>query len=299
MQMNHREIFKYEYKRCFFWKMQLWVLLCFCISAAFFWYEYRESEEDVLYKDIVGLYQGASSQQKIDEIKEKTAHYAQALIDHDAIANLYARNGMSDEEFEQFMEDYRHAKKYMNSWERLESNALRFEEQSSSTYFFYDTAWNKLFSNQIGVPFLLLLIPLLIPYFYLDADSGFESMGESYCNYRQIKKYRLRFALIFLLLLQVIWMAKEFVVILFTSSLPHADMSACSLSVCSEISGSVSLLLFYILRNIILLLKRILDTFLIYFLADRIKGKMQTTVIILIYLLATDWYYLELLRWLL
>ena len=299
MQMNHREIFKYEYKRCFFRKMQLWMVICFCISAAFFWYEYRESAEDVLYKDIVGLYQGASSQQIIDEIKEKTAHCAQALIDHDAIADLYARNGMSDEEFELFMEDYRHAKKYMNSWKRLEENALRFEEQSSLTYFFYDTAWNKLFSNQIGVPFLLLLISLLIPYFYLDADSGFEPMGQSYCNYRQIKKYRLRFALVSLLLLQTIWMAEEFVVILLTSSLPHADMSACSLSVCSEISSSISLLFFYILRNFILLLKRILDTILIYFLADRIKGKMQTTVILLIYLLVTDWYYLELVRWLL
>lgn len=299
MEIEPKEIFKYEYKRCFFRKMQLWMVFCFLISGALFWFEYRESNQDVLYKDIVEPYRGLATQEKIDEIKEKTAYYQQVLAIHQETSDLYARDKISDEEFDAFIKDYRHAKKYVDSWLKLCDNALRFEAQESQTYFFYDVAWGKLFANKIGWPFLFLFITLLVPYFYLDIDSKQQEIIQSYCGYPKLRQYRLRFAAISVVLLQILWAATELTVILLVSSLPDKGMSACSLSVCSQISSSVSLLQFFVLKNLLLLLKRAVDSGVLYCLSGRIKNKMVATVLLLIYLLITDMYYLELLRWVL
>lgn len=256
MQMEPKEIFKYEYKRCFFKKMQLWMLFCFLIGIALFWFEYRESQEDILYKDIVGQYQGPVTQEKMEEIKEKTAHYEQVLAREAEVLDDYARNKISDEEFNVFIEDCRHAKKYRNSWLRLQENVLRFEVQDKETYFFYDTAWGKLFANKIGWPFLFLFISLLVPYFYLDLDSKQQEIIQSYCGYPQLRRYRLGFAAVSIVLLQILWAAAELAVVLFVSSLPGKEMTVCSLAVCQKTVDSVSLLQFFVLKTMILLLKR-------------------------------------------
>lgn len=299
MPMEPKAIFKYEYKRCFSWKMQLWLLLCFLIGVALFWFEYRENQEDILYKDIVEQYQGSVTREKIDEVKEKTAHYQQVLAREMEVLDDYARDKISDEEFHVFIEDCRHAKKYRNSWLRLQENVLRFEVQDKETYFFYDTAWGKLFVNKIDWPFLLLFSSLLVPYFYLDLDSGQQEIIQSYCGYPQLRRYRLRFAAVSVVLLQILWEAAELVVALFASSLPEGGMSACSLAVCQEIGDSVSLFQFLALKNITLLLKRGVDVGVLYLLSGKIKNKMVVTVLLLIYLLVTDRYYLEVLRWVL
>lgn len=297
MPMAPKEIFKYEYKRCFFRKMRLWMVLCFLISCVFFWFEYREGEADILYKDIVGQYRGVATQEKIEEIQEKTAHYQQVLAREAEVLDDYARDKISDGEFNVFIEDCRHAKKYMNSWLRLQENALRFENQEGETYFFYDTAWGKLFANKIGWPFLFLFITLLVPYFYLDIDSGQQEIIQSYCGYPQLRGYRLRFAAVSIVLLQMLWAALELFVVLLASSLPDRGMSACSLAVCQNIGDSVSLLQFFVLKNLMLLLKRGVDVCVLHFLSGRVKNKMAATALLLIWLLITDMYYLELLRW--
>lgn len=296
MQDRQGALFRYERKRFFSIKFFIWFGLCFLVSLVLFWTEYREKEKDLLYKEIVERYQGVESPEKIDEIKEKTLYYQQSLADYRENAELYSRDQMSDEDFELFLEDYRHAKKYISGWERLHVKAIQFENCSSTEYFFYDKAWEQLFKNKISIPFILLFITLLVPYFYLDSDANLEAIGNSYCHYQKLKKNRFGLALIFVLAFQILWIIGELLIIVCTSSLPFGGASVCSLSVCDKVSDSVSLIQFYILRNILLLLKRCVDTTLLYMLADKIRHKMQTMVILILYLLATDLFYLELLK---
>lgn len=297
MSVHHRELLRYEYKRFFTWKLWIWIGICFLINIAFFVCKYRESEQDWLYQEVVEQYRGISTKEKISDIYEKTNYYSEVLGNHAAVSEEYARGKISDEKFQQFISDYKYAQHSINGWLKVQENACRFEEQGEKTYFLYDVAWEKLFSRDAEWIFVFLMLSLFVPYFYLDQDSDIHTIGESYFRYRKVKRCRLYFAMAIVTILKVLWILSEWIVILSVSSLPDAGAAVCSIAVCREVRATISLVEFYWFRNLLILIKSVLDLFFLCFLSNKMKNKMQTTVILLIYLLVTNFWCIELLKW--
>lgn len=296
MSVRCREMFRYEYKRLFSRKLWLWIGICFLLNLAGLICKYRENEDDFLYREIVEQYRGVSTEEKISDIYEKTAHYILVLENHAAVAEEYARGNVSDKEFQQFIADYKYAERSIDSWVKVQEKAGRFAEQGKTTYFFYDTAWEKLFENNADWIFLFLLMTLLVPYFYLDRDSDLYGIAKSYANYQRMEQYRLYGAVAVVLFFRITGILSELLVILSVSSLPDALSTVCSLEKCRNVGASVTLLQFYIVRNLLLLLKSVVDVFLLKFMSEKIRNKMQTTIILLIYLAVTNFYCIELLK---
>lgn len=289
----------YECKRLFPKWAWVWITICFVINIVIGIHTYQESEQDITYKEVVNQYVGISKQEKISEIYSRAEYYSQILDDHAAISEKYAKNEISDEDYAQFIADYKYAKNHLDAWLRLQENALRYEKQESTTHFLYDVSWTKLFENKIQWVFSFLMIMLLIPYFFLDRESSFYVMGESYYRYKKQERYRLYLAVAVIMLIQVLWDTSELLVLLSLSSLPNPTAPACSLEIMEQVNPKVSLLVFYVIQNITFLVKRILDVVITFFVALKCKNQMVTTVIMLVYLLVTNFYFTEFLKWIL
>lgn len=259
-------------------------------------YLYKDSEQNLLYQDVVKLYEGNSNSEIIEDIYLKTEYYVQILNEHAMISEKYARNEISDAEYEQVISDYKYAKVYINGWEKLWENAKRYEQQKKLAYFFYEVSWEKLFHNDIQWIFTFLMVILLLPYFYMDRITKFCVIGESCYNYKKQEKCRLYFAIFIMLILQILWIAVELLTVLSQSSIPYPNAAACSLKIFAEIRPTISLAQIYILQNLLLLLKRCLDVVLIFLCAKKLKSQMVTTVFSLIYLLSTNYFYIEALK---
>lgn len=296
MSIQCKEIRQYEYKRFFSKGLWCWIAICCVITIALLGYRYKENEQDTVYKEIVEQYHGIVTQEKINDIYEKTMYYSQVLNNHVLITEDYARGNISDEEFQQFMNDYKYAKRTIEGWKKICLKAEQFENQTCKTYFFYDVAWEKLFQNDIQIVSIFLISSVFIPYFYYDKESNMCCIAESYSNYQEIKKYRLHIAITWILILQILWMLVEAFMVCCMSSIPDATATVCSLETCKEVSESFSLMKFYILKNLTLLVKRVIDIFLLCFASEKLENKMQTTIIGLVYLVITNWYYIELVK---
>lgn len=296
MSAHHKEIIKYEYKRFFSWRLWIWIGACCVLNMLLWGFKYNESEQELIFKEIVEQYRGISTKEKICDIYEKTEYFSWVLDQHLVVAEDYARGDISDEEFQHFMDDYKYARKTINGWLKLYENANRFEKQANTTYFFYDVAWEKLFRNDMGCIFIFLSITLWIPYFYLDRDSALRPIEESYFNYKKIKRYRLCYAMLLGVVLQMVWTILELGIVLSMSTIPDASATVCSISVCKEVSGTISIIQFYVLKNLAFLLKRIIDVGFVYFISEKFKSKMQTTVFTLVYLAITNLGYVEILK---
>lgn len=296
MSICYKEIRQYEYKRFFSKGVWCWIAICCVITTVLLGYRYKENEQDLVYKEVVEQYHGIATQEKIRDIYEKTMYYSQVLNDHVLVTENYARGNMSDEEFQQFMDDYKYAKRTIEGWEKLCLKAEQFENQTCRTYFFYDVAWEKLFQNDIQIVLIFLISSLFIPYFYYDKESNVCCIAESFFNYQEIKKYRLRMAIVWILMLQILWMLVEICMVCYMSSIPDATATVCSIATCKDVAESFSVMKFYILKNLTLFIKRVIDILLLYFVAEKIESKMQTTIIGFAYLAITNWYYMELLK---
>lgn len=299
MSAQYKLVCKYEYKRMFSRKIWCWIVICFLVNIVLWGFKYKETEQDAIYREIVNEYTGIATKEKIDEIYQKTEYYAKVLEQHVFIAEEYAKGNVSEEEFQHFMNDYKYAKKYINGWLKLQDNAARFEIQNKNTWFFYDVGWNKLFENDVQIIFVFLFITLLIPYFYQDKDSNLCLVYESYFDYAKIKKLRVYYTIMLFGVLQVIWIVAEIGTVLFMTSIPDMASSVCSLEICTGVKDAISVIHFYAFRNLLLLLKRIIDVLFVYLMAEKLKSKMMTTIIILIYLMITNLYYVEVLKTLL
>lgn len=299
METCYKQRLLYECKRFFKKWVWLWIAICFILNIVIGIYTYQESEQDTIYKELVNQYQGSAEQKKISEIYDRAEYYSKVLDQHAQISEKYAKNKVSDEDYAQFIADYKYAKSHMDAWLRLQENAYRYEKQESVPHFLYDVSWTKLFENKIQWVFTLLMLTLLVPYFFLDRDSNFYQIGESYYGYKKQETCRLCLALTVILLLQVLWDISELLVLLSQSSLPNSNAPACSLEILRQVSPEVSLGVFYGIRNITLLIKRICDVMILFFLTSKCKNQMVTTVMILVYLLATNFYFMEFLKWIL
>ncbi len=180
--------------------------------------------------------------------------------------------------------------------ERLANHAQRFSKSDSETFFLYDVSWSKLFENHIEFPFVFLVIILFVPYFYKDYDSGFYDVSASYYRYKSVLRFRLKYSILILLVLQAVWFFTEMVIVLSLSSLPDLSSSACSLQNYMEVSSATSLLLLYIEKIGLISLANVLAIFILYFLSIKIKNKIQAAIIMIIYLPAAQYVCMELLR---
>lgn len=299
METCYKQRLFYECKRFFKKWVWLWIAICFVLNIVIGIHTYQESEQDMIYKELVNQYQGSAEQEKVSEIYDRTEYYSRILDEHAEISEKYAKNKVSDEDYAQLIADYKYAKNHMDAWLRLQENAHRYEKQEYVPHFLYDVSWTKLFENRMQWVFTFLMITLLIPYFFLDRDSNFYQLGESYYGYKKQETYRICLALAVIVLLQVLWNISELLVLLSQSSLPNSNAPACSLEILRQINPKVSLGVFYGIWNITLFIKRICDVMIAFFLSLKCKNQMATTVMILVYLLATNFYFTEFLKWIL
>ncbi|MGN0249879.1 MAG: hypothetical protein ACI4EH_00735 [Oliverpabstia sp.] len=292
MKQEYKQLLRYEYKRLF--PVSTWICIIM-FTAAFFllsWKTYEETEEDRCYREVVQEYRGIATSEKIEEIIERAEHYQTVLDTHYQTAEDYAKGKVSDEEFQDFMDDYYYAKEYISGWSKLKEHALRYQGQEQKTYFLYDTAWEKLFENKVDILFVFLMILCFIPYFYKDVDVRWKSIGESYKGYQELKKRRLFFAIFLVLVMQAVWCMGELGILLITDAIPDSHASMCSLLAGTGMREGVSLLGFYIIRTVLLLIKRIVDLLVLEFLSDHGDNKMLAAAVLLVCLLITDGGYL-------
>lgn len=283
----------FEYKRLFSNRIWVVIALCFAISLVFWSYRYKDLEEDLIYKEVVEQYRGNATDEKREDISYKMEYYTRIINEHFTISEKYAKDEISTAEYKEIIADYNYAKANWKGWEKLWENTNRYTQQKNSADYLYEVSWEKLLDNDLQWAFTFLMIILLIPYFYLDRETGFYAMGESFWKYKYQKKNRLCFALVIILLLQVLWIASEHAVVIFQSSIPDPNAAACSLKMLTQIKSGISLGQVYLVKNLLLLLKRCLDVVLLFFAAEKVRGKMLTTVIGLLYLLATNYYYMD------
>ena len=78
--------------------------------------------------------------------------------------------------------------------------------------------------------------------------------------------------------------------------IPNITSPVCSLEICNGVKETISLVHFYVLKCLLGLMKCGVDVWFTYLMAEKLKSKMLTTIIILIYLLATNLYYVEVLK---
>lgn len=288
MKQEYKLFWYYEWKRLF--SVSTWVCILL-LSAVFFffsWKSYEETEEARCYREVVQEYRGVVTVEKIEEIVEKAEHYQMVLDTHYQTAEDYARGKVSDEEFEKFMGDYYYAKEHITGWNRLKEHALRYQEQGQKTYFLYDIVWEKFFQNKLNMLFVFLMILCFVSYFYKDVDVGWKSIGETYSNYGKVKRWRLFFAILVTIVLQIIWMAGELGVLFAVQGIPDSYASACSIMAGAGMSDTISLQELYIVKTIVTLVKRVVDIFLLKLLADRVDNKMLTAAVWLVYLAGSD-----------
>ena len=288
MKQEYKQLLRYEYKRLF--PVSAWICIVL-FTAAFFllsWKTYGETEEDRCYREVVQEYRGIATSEKIEEIIERAEHYQTVLDTHYQTAEEYARGKVSDDEFQEFMDDYYYAKEYISGWSKLKERALRYQEQEQKTYFLYDTTWEKLFENKVDILFVFLMILCFIPYFYKDVDVRWKSIGESYKGYRELKKQRLFLAIFLVLVMQALWCMGELGILLITDAIPDSHASMCSLLAGAGMRESVSLREVYIIRTVLLLAKRVLDLCVLNFMAEHGENKMMGAAVIVVYLLVTD-----------
>lgn len=299
MRVEANKTLTYEYKRLCSGKTWILIALCLIANILFWNIIYKDSEENYLYQEVVESYEGEANSETIEEIYDKMEYYTRVLNEHAVISEKYAKDEISDAEYERMISDYKYAKVYINGWEKLWENAKRYEQQKSGAYFFYEVSWERLVDNKVQWIFTCLLVILLIPYFYLDKSTKFWTIGESYYKYEKQERIRLYFVIFVVLILQTIWIEGELLTVMFQSSLPLPKAAACSLEAFAEVKPTISLVQVYIVQNLLLLLKRCLDVALLSECAKRSKSQMVATVIALIYLLSTNYYYVEILKYIL
>ena len=90
--MNKRRyiLFQYECKKCFTHLAIFLIILFIPIRIAAAYFEFRESNEDKLYKEVVTDYEGGAEQAVIAEIKERYEQYTKLLSDFPNIQIQYA-----------------------------------------------------------------------------------------------------------------------------------------------------------------------------------------------------------------
>lgn len=296
MKVKTNKLLQLEYKRFFTNKLWICIAIFLLVNSTIWGYKYKEHEEDTIYNEMVEEYRGKATPEKIKQITERTEYYKQVINIYLEVTDDYARGKISDEQFENYIEDYKYAKYHIKALERLSTHAKRFSKVNSETYFFYDVSWIKLFQNHIEWPFIFLVVILFVPYFYLDYDSGIYNVNASYYRYRSVLHFRLKFSVFILMFLQTVWFLTEIGIILSLSSLPDFASSACSLQNFTEVSPAVSLLLLYIEKIALIFISDVLAIFILYFLSMKIRNKIQAAIIMIIYLPAAQYLCMELLR---
>lgn len=279
-----------ECKRIFSIKVILWMVVCLGVNLFLWMTTYRETKQDQIYYEVLEIYRGKSNAEKCGEIFERTAYYKRILDEHALNSDAYAKNKIGEDEYQILLQDYKFGKRTISGWERLQANAERFENMTEETYFLYDVAWEKVFQKDAEWVFNLLLITLLIPFFYMDRDAEYHSILQSFCHYKRLKQYRLFLAIATVLLLQLIWMITEGLVSLSMTDFPDSGATLRSLPSFAETQTSFTLSQFLMIMIGLKLLKRVLDVYILSLLSHKIQSKIQTTVLAVCYLLASDWY---------
>lgn len=288
MKQKYKLFWYFEWKRLF--PVSAWVCI-FLLSLAFYflsWKNYKATEEELCYREVVQEYRGIVTPEKIAEIMERADYYQMVLDTHYQTAEDYARGRVSDEEFKKFMEDYYYAKEYISGWDKLKEHALRYQEQKQKTYFLYDIAWEKLFKNKLNILFIFLMILCFVPYFYKDMDVNWKSISETYIGYKKIKRKRLLLAIFLVLILQILWIAGEAGILLAVDGIPDSFASACSLLAGESMGENLSLQGLYILKIAVTLAKRVVDILFLKLFSDRVDNKMLAAAIWLVYLMVSD-----------
>ena len=100
--MNKRRyiLFQYECKKCFTHLAIFLIILLIPIRIAAAYFEFRESNEDKLYKEVVTDYEGGAEQAVIAEIKERYEQYTKLLSDFPNIQIQYAEGKLDKESFQ-------------------------------------------------------------------------------------------------------------------------------------------------------------------------------------------------------
>ena len=287
MKYLYRAAFSLEVKRIFTKKMFILIVSCFILSIVMWIIEYRESEKDFLYREVVQQYVGISNQEKINDIKNKVTYYSKILDEHTLIAEQYAKGEIREEEFQKFITDYKDAKIYLKSYQMIRENAIRFEKQKKTSYFLYDIKWKKIFENDVQWIFIFMMLSLTIPYLYMDRETKYYSMGKTYSKYSKIEWYRVLFVSCIITALQIVWLGTELCIIILRGSISNIDFTACSLEKFKELPENITLGTCLLMREIFMILKRSMDVFAVYFLSRKVNY-ITTAIVMLVYLLISD-----------
>ena len=116
--MNKRRyiLFQYECKKCFTHLAIFLIILLIPIRIAAAYFEFRESNEDKLYKEVVTDYEGGAEQAVIAEIKERYEQYTKLLSDFPNIQIQYAEGKLDKESFQEQQEEYKYISTYVSAF---------------------------------------------------------------------------------------------------------------------------------------------------------------------------------------
>ena len=289
MEVKRKDLLQYENKRFFSKKLWVCIIIFFVINSIFLGYRYKETKDDIIYKEIVNEYKGESTTEKNQQIIDNAIYYNNIIESYLEVTDEYARGKINDDVFEKYISDYNYAKHHINALERLSDHAKTFLKSDSKTFYFYDVAWDKLLDKHIDWSFLFMTIILFVPYFYIDYDTKIFAINNSYYKYKKILHFRLKYAICVIILLQVVWFAMELGIVNIFSSLPDAFSSACSLQGFTSVHSIISLLSLFVIKMIIFIIADILAIVVLYFISAKLRNKILATILMIFYL-PLSWY---------
>lgn len=278
MNKNRGLLFRLECKKCFTGLTVGFIFIFLLARCAAAYFEFRESEEDGLYKETVAAYTGAADQAVINEIKEKYGQYTALLSEFPNTQILYAEGKIEREVFMEQLEEYKYINRYINVWEQLNDNALRYEMPEGKSFsFFYENAWEKLLSVS-GIDYIcvLLFILVLIPYFFLDESVEIYPVISCLAGYKNVRRYRIVIGILFASVCVLLCESIDLAAACVCSDIPEFNACAYSLSEYSGMAPGIPLSAMFAVRLVFRMFESAVMVFALAALQRCVKNKILT-----------------------
>ena len=292
--MNKRRyiLFQYECKKCFTHLAIFLIILLIPIRIAAAYFEFRESNEDKLYKEVVTDYEGGAEQAVIAEIKERYEQYTKLLSDFPNIQIQYAEGKLDKESFQEQQEEYKYISTYLNAWTHLHDNALRYEVSSKQAHsFFYETAWEKLLSaRQIDYVYVFMFLILLIPYFFLEETTGMYAIINRLSGYADVRRNKILLGSLATSVCILLYEMIDIIAAGLLSDLPAIDVFVYNLPEYSGMTAEILLAAILFLRLACKIIENIILVIVLQIFQRLIKNKILVmSAILLLGILGNSW----------
>lgn len=254
-------------------------------------YQYRETEQDRYYLELVSKYEGIAEETKRQEILEKYEYYRQILAQFPEIQMDYATGKLTKREFEVAKEEHTYAETYFSAWERLNENTMRFDssQNGDEMYYFYDITWEKLLDvGKLDILYLFLIQVVILPYFSLDRDSGLYPAARCMVNYKKVEKYRIFYGIVFAMVCVLLFTFIEVVSAWFANELPFLEYTANSLSVYGGARFSFSVMEMLLVKNLCRMIEEVVTIILLGVLTKVLNNKIIVMILIIGYMVVTN-----------